>query len=179
MIDLNNNKNDPFLARLFKNGLSTYTSSAVIQNVEGVESKMLNQYASFLAGNLEIPLNSRQNFMQTLLASAFADRAEWAEFSFIYKLNTKTAKFVQVIVYNDYSRGILDFFICDIKAGFEMAPDVIMSSSTKSILFGMFSKTNIQIVTRPAELTQHSIQLLFKFFKVSALEKFKKFRNIK
>lgn len=63
IIDLNKNKNDPFLAKLFKNGLTSYTSSAVIENVEGVEQKMLNQYASFLAGNIGIPSNSRQEFI--------------------------------------------------------------------------------------------------------------------
>lgn len=69
--------------------------------------------------------------------------------------------------------------MCDIRAGFEMAPDVILSTSSKSSWFGLFSKTTVKIVKKPAELTQSSIQLLFKFFKVSALEKFKKFRNIK
>ena len=176
--ELNANKNDPFLARLFKNGLSSYTSSTVVELVEGVETNMLGEYANFLADTMSIPARDRPNFLDSMMASAFADRGEWSEFDFMYKINQGTAKYVSIICYLHRDQDTFDFLISDIKSGFEMAPDIIISTHTKSSFFGLFSSTTIKIDKRPAELTRESIELLFKFFKVAAFEKFAAFRRI-
>ena len=176
--ELNANKNDPFLARLFKNGLSSYTSSTVVELVEGVETNMLGEYANFLADTMSIPAKDRNIFLDSMMASAFADRGEWSEFDFMYKINQGTAKYVSIICYLHRNQDTFDFLISDIKSGFEMAPDIIISTHTKSSFFGLFSSTTIKIERRPAELTRQSIELLFKFFKVAAFEKFAAFRRI-
>lgn len=176
--ELNANKNDPFLARLFRNGLSSYTSSTVVELVEGVDSSMLGEYGNFLADSMSIPAKDRQNFLDSMMASAFAERGEWSEFDFMYKLNYGTAKYVSIICYGHTDSDTFDFLISDIKSGFEMAPDIIISTHTKSKFFGLFKTTTIKIDRRPAELTRESIELLFKFFKVAAFEKFAAFRRI-
>lgn len=177
--DLNQKKGDPFLAKLFKNGLSAYTSTATIEAMEGIDVNMLTEFSNYLADNLRIAAASRREFMDQMSISAFADKNDWKEFAFIFKLNAGTAKYVSVLSILDERTNTLDFLVCDIKSGFELAPDVIVSTHTKSSFFGLFKSTKIVVTRRPAELTMESIELLFKFFKVSALEKFKQFRNIK
>jgi len=179
MIDLNQNKNDPFVAKLFRNGLDSFRSTTVIESLEGVEASMLMEYANFLADQLKIPGNARGDFLTQLEISAYTDKNEWKEFDFLFKLNSGTAKYVSVMSVTDPASGNLDFLVSDIKSGFELGPDVIISTHTKSKFFGLFSSTKIVITKRPAELTQKSIELLFKFFKVVAFEKFAQFRKIK
>jgi hypothetical protein len=176
--ELNNNKKDPFLAKLFKNGLSSYSSSALVESVEGVDVNMLTKYAKYLAGKFAIPAQSSAEFHDQMFLSSITDKNEWKEFSFVFKLNSGTAKYVSVMSVLDSKTNTLDFMNCDIKAGFSLASDVIISSSTKKRFFGLFSKTQFKITKRPAELTMRSIELLFKFFKVSALTKFKAFRGM-
>jgi len=176
--ELNQKKGDPFLAKLFRNGITSYTSSAVVESLEGVELDMLNDYSVYLADKMNIPAHARPTFMDQLYLSSITDKNEWKEFEFLYKLNAGTAKYVSVMSVLDANTNTLDFLNSDIKAGFELGPDVIISTKRRSSFFGLFSSTSIQITYRPAELTMQSIELLFKFFKVAAFEKFRAFRNI-
>jgi hypothetical protein len=176
--ELNQKKNDPFLAKLFKNGITSYTSSAVVESLEGVELSMLTEYSKYLADKMNIPANARPTFMDQLYLSSITDKNEWKEFEFMYKLNAGTAKYVSVMSVLESNTNTLDFLNSDIKAGFELGPDVIISTKRRSSFFGLFSRTTIEITKRPAELTMQSIELLFKFFKVSAFEKFRAFRKI-
>lgn len=139
---------------------------------------MLEEYANFLADSILIPASSRSAFIDSMIASSFADRGEWTEFEFLYKVNAGTAKYVSVISNFNMDANTMDFLVCNIGNGFSMAPDVIITTHTKSKFFGLFSKTTIKTIAKPAELTQRSIELLFKFFKVAAFEKFAAFRNI-
>jgi hypothetical protein len=179
VIDLNQKKGDPFLAKLFKNGLTSYTSTATVEAMEGIDADMLTEFSNYLADSLKIAAGARRDFMDQMSISAFADKNDWKEFAFIFKLNAGTAKYVSVLSVLDSKTNTLDFLVCDIKSGFELAPDVIISTHTKSSFFGLFKSTKVVITRRPAELTMESIELLFKFFKVSALEKFALYRNIK
>lgn len=176
--ELNQKQGDPFLAKLFKNGITSYTSSAVVESLEGVELGMLNEYSVYLADKMNIPGHARPTFMDQLYLSSITDKNEWKEFEFMYKLNSGTAKYVSVMSVLDSNTNTLDFLNSDIKAGFELGPDVIISTKRRSSFFGLFSSTSIQITYRPAELTMQSIELLFKFFKVAAFEKFRAFRHI-
>jgi hypothetical protein len=176
--ELNQKKNDPFIAKLFKNGITSYTSSAVVESLEGVEVDFLSEYTDFLADKMSIPANARPTFKDQLFLSSITDKNEWKEFEFLFKLNSGTAKYVSVMSVLDSRTNTLDFLNSDIKAGFELGPDVIISTKRRSYFFGLFSSTTIEITKRPAELTMQSIELLFKFFKVAAFEKFRAFRHI-
>ena len=176
--ELNQKKGDPFLAKLFKNGITSYTSSAIVEGLEGVELNMLTEYSKYLADKMNIPASARPTFMDQLYLSSITDKNEWKEFEFMYKLNSGTAKYVSVMSVLDSNTNTLDFLNSDIKAGFELGPDVIISTKRRSSFFGLFSKTTIEITKRPAELTMQSIELLFKFFKVAAFEKFRAFRKV-
>ena len=175
--ELNANKNDPFIARLFKNGLTHFTSSAVIESIEGVDTPYLTEFSHYLADKLTLPGAMRNSFIDQLYLASISDRSEWKDISFVYKLNVGEAKYMSVMTVTDEPSNTMDFVVCDIKAGFQMAPDIIVSTVKKSSFFGLFSSTSIRIDRRPAELTDKSIDLLFKFFKVSAFDKFRQFRG--
>jgi hypothetical protein len=175
--ELNANKNDPFIARLFKNGLTHFTSSAVIESIEGVDTPYLTEFSHYLADKLTLPAGIRSAFIDQLYLASISDRSEWKDISFVYKLNVGEAKYMSVMTVTDEPTNTMDFVVCDIKAGFQMAPDIIVSTVKKSSFFGLFSSTSIRIDRRPAELTDKSIDLLFKFFKVSAFDKFRQFRG--
>lgn len=175
--ELNANKNDPFIARLFKNGLTHFTSSAVIESIEGVDSPYLTEFSHYLADKLNLPAHIRTPLIDQLYLASISDRSEWKDIAFTYKLNIGEAKYMSVMTVTDEPSNTMDFVVCDIKAGFQMAPDILVSTVTKKSFFGLFSSTSIRIDRRPAELTDKSIDLLFKFFKVSAFDKFRQFRG--
>ena len=176
--ELNQNKNDPFLAKLFKNGITSYTSSAIVESLEGVDAGMINEYAEHLSNSMGIPFGARATFKDQLFLSTLTEKNEWKELEFMFKVNQGTAKYISVMSVLDESTNTLDFLNSDIKAGFELGPDVIISTKTRSSFFGLFSRTTIEITKRPAELTMRSIELLFKFFKVAAYDKFRAFRRV-
>lgn len=176
-IELNNNKNDPFLARLFKNGLTHYTSNAVIESIEGVDVPQLTAFSKYLADKLKLPEVMKRTLIDQLYLASISDKSEWKDIAFTYKLNIGEAKYMSVMTVTDEPSNTMDFLVCDIKAGFQMAPDILVTTVTKSKFFGLFKSTSIKIDRRPAELTDKSIDLLFKFFKVSAFDKFRKFRG--
>lgn|SRR3990167_2553053 len=175
--NLNNNKNDPFLARLYKNGLTHYTSASVIDSIEGVDSAQLTKFSNYLADKLALPSTMRRALIDQLYLASISDRAEWKDIAFTYKLNVGEAKYMSVMTVTDEASNTMDFLVCDIKAGFQMAPDILVTTVTKSKFFGLFKSTSIKIDRRPAELTDKSIDLLFKFFKVSVFDKFRKFKG--
>jgi len=166
--ELNANKNDPFIARLFKNGLTHFTSAAIIESIEGVDTPMLNEFSHYLADKMALPGSMKTALIDQLYLASISDRSEWKDIAFTYKLNIGEAKYMSVMTVTDEPSDTMDFVVCDIKAGFQMAPDILVSTVTKKKFFGLFSSTSIKIDRRPAELTDKSIDLLFKFFKVSA-----------
>lgn len=178
MYELNNNKNDPFIAKLFKNGISHYTSSATVESVEKVDAASFMDYAEYLTGVYGILPEKKADFKDTLEIASLASKGDWQAVDFIYKLNKGTAKYVSIMTTQDPATNTFDFLNANIQAGFELGPDVFVSTKSKSSFFGLFQSTTIEIKYLPAELTKKSIQLLFKFFKVSAFEKFKKFRHL-
>jgi len=175
--ELNANKNDPFIARLFKNGLTHFTSTAIIESIEGVDTPMLTEFSHYLADKLNLPGSMKTALIDQLYLASISDRSDWKDIAFTYKLNIGEAKYMSVMTVTDEPSNTMDFVVCDIKAGFQMAPDILVSTVTKKRFFGLFSSTSIRIDRRPAELTDKSIDLLFKFFKVSAFDKFRQFRG--
>lgn len=175
--ELNANKNDPFIARLFKNGLTHFSSSAIIESIEGVDSPYLTEFSHYLADKLALPGGMRTALIDQLFLASISDRSDWKDIAFTYKLNAGEAKYMSVMTVTDEPSNTMDFVVCDIKAGFQMAPDILVTTVTKKKFFGLFSSTSVRIDRRPAELTDKSIDLLFKFFKVSAFDKFRQFRG--
>lgn len=174
---LQKSQDDPFVVKLFKNGLTHFTSTASVESLEGVESCLFEDYYTHLIHKMAIAENTREDFRNEMRLAAFGSKGEWKSVDFVFKNSQSTAKYINVMcAYND-SLDEADFLIADIKAGFTLGPDVIVSTTTSKSLFGLISKTKLKIIYRPAELTEKSIQLIFDFFKLTALEKFAAFRR--
>ena len=174
---LRKNENDPFVAKLFKNGLTHFTSSASVDSLEGVERALLQDYYTHLIQKMGIPENTQGDFRMEMELAALGSRGEWKSVDFLYKNAKGSAKYVNVMCSYDDRLDEADFLIADVQATFELGPDLIVSTSTKSSFFGLFSKTSVKLIYIPAELTEKSIQLIFEFFKLAALEKFTAFRR--
>lgn len=175
--ELRKNQNDPFVAKLFKNGVTHFTSSASVESLEGVEQFMFEDYYNHLIAKMQIPPSTQEDFRMEMRLATMGSRGEWKSVDFLFKNSRATAKYVNVMCAYDDRVDEADFLIADVQASFELGPDVIVTTSTKSSFFGLFSKTQIKYIYRPAELTEKSIQLIFEFFKLAALEKFTAFRR--
>ena len=177
--NLSQQKNDPFLVKLFKNGIMSYTGNTKVEVLENVETGKLRDYASYLAGQLNIPTANRPLFVDNLYMSSFIDKNEWKELNFQFKpAGTGSASMVTVTSYLDSATGKVEFVNWKIFAAFEIGSDYIVSTIRHSSLFGLFSSTTYQITKRPPEIDQRTIEYLFSFFKAAAFDKIRALRKI-
>lgn len=177
--DINKNANDPFLAKVMKNGFKSYQSTAKVEFLSGVNTMYVDGYIGFLATQLGVPANRIESFKADMELATFVDRTTWKEVDFLFNLGKGQAKFVTVLTALNPEGTMLDFIVADIGATFEIGDDVFISTSTKSSFFGLFSKTKLKIKKVPTVMTQKSIELIFRYFKSIAFEQFAKFRGIK
>merc|ERR1712203_415855 len=102
------NKKDKFVQALYKNGISNFASSSVVELVQEIQEKDLNGYASYLASKLAIPKGvDRDEFIETIMMSVFTFNNEIKEFDFIYKKNKGSAKCVCVVIASDADKKTL------------------------------------------------------------------------
>lgn len=170
-------KDDPFMVKLFKNGITYYSSSASIESLEGVEKPMLGEYFNHLITSLAIPADTQEEFRNEMKLATFGDKSDWTSIDFVFKNSRGTAKYINAMCATDPNTKESDFLIADVKSSFELGPDIIVTTRTKSALFGLIKWTSVKIVKRPAEITEEMIKALFNFFKLAAFEKFIAFRK--
>lgn len=170
-------KDDPYTVKLYKNGLTSFSQSASVESLEGVESNMFNEYFEHLTNQLAIPADTKPDFLIEMQLATMGSRGEWKSIDFIFKNSKGTAKYINVMCATDSRSGEADFLIADVQASFELGPDIIVTTSTSKALFGLISWTTVKIVKRAAEISEETIQILFNFFKLAAFEKFIAFRR--
>lgn len=176
--DLNDNKNDPFVSKLFSNGMKSFQSSAKVQYIQEVDGDELSGFANFLAQSLNVPAVKRTSFIETVEASVWIDLNDWKEVSFVFDLGKGQAKYVSVVSAINTKTNKIDFLVADVQSTFEIGDDIFVSTRTKKSWFGLFGKTELIIQKVPAKMTEKSIELIFKFFKIVAFERFAQFRQI-
>lgn len=179
MKELEDNKKDPFVSKLFSNGLKKFESSAKVEFIQQVDANELSGFANYLAQSLRVPSAKRRSFIETIEASIWIDLNDWKEISFVFDMGKGTAKFISVVAAINTRTNKIDFLLSDVKSTFEIGDDIFVSTYTKKSFFGLFGKTSIKIKKVPAKMTQKSIELIFKFFKIVAFERFAQFRQIK
>lgn len=176
--ELNDNKKDPFIAKLFSNGMKTYSDSTKVQFIQQVDGDELSGFANFLSTSLRIPTGKKASFIDTVQASVWMDVNDWKELSFVFDMGKGQAKYVSVVAAANSTTNKLDFLIADIQSNFEIGDDIFVSTYTKKSFFGLFGSTKLVIKKVPAKMTEKSIDLIFKYFKIVAFERFAKFRSI-
>ena len=171
------NKDDPFIVKLYKNGLTYFSQAASVESLEGVEKVMLDEYYSHLIVQMNVPANVRDEFRAEMKLTAFGSMGDWKSIDFIFKNSKGTAKYINVMCATDRTVRESDFLIADVRASFELGPDLVVTTSTSSAFFGLIKWTKVKMVKRPAEISENTIRLLFNFFKLAAFEKFIAFRQ--
>ena len=177
--ELNSKKNDPLLAKLFKNGLQHFSMSTSVQSVQGVRPDALMNFAQYLIPRLEIPANAQRTFLDQMYLASITDMSDCRDVDFIFNTGPGRAKYVAIISATDPQTKFMDFIIVNLASGFELGPDVIASTKSHSLFWGLISWTDLIIKYNPASLNRDSIELLFKFFKVSSFDKIRAWRGIK
>lgn len=177
--DLQDNRSDPFVSKLFSNGIKSFKSHSKVSYIQKIDANEFSGFTNYLASSLRIPSKDRKNFIDTLSASVWMDLNDWKEISFIFNLGKGQAKFVSIVVANDMSTNKIDVLISDVQSTFEIGDDIFVSTRTKKSFFGLFGSTKLVIKKVPAKMTRKSIELIFKFFKIVAFERFAAFRSIK
>ena len=142
---LRQSQDDPFVVKLYKNGLTHFSSSASIESLEGVEECMFSEYFDHLAQKMAIPAEKKSNFIDEMVLAVMGSRGEWKSIDFLFKNARATAKYVNCMAAFDSNTSEADFLIADIKASFELGPDVFVTTSTSSSFFGLFSRTVTKI----------------------------------
>lgn len=175
--DVYNNRNDPFMVKLFKNGITHFTSNSKVSLTEGIDEAKIKGYTNYLMQNLKVPAKDRKKFEQEVELAALGDKGEWKEMDFIFKESKGKGKYTMLMVVQDQNSQRYDFLIVDVKSTFELGDDVFVYTVNKSAVFGLWKWQEIKVERRPATLTEQSLKFMFGFFKYAALESFGKFRS--
>lgn len=175
--DIYKHKDDPFMVKLFKNGITHFTSHSDVDLVEGIEEALMKEYTEHLIKKLHVPQSAAPKFRDEIELAALGEKGEWKELEFMFKDANGGGKYTMILTVQDQQTMDYDFLIVDIKATFQLGEDVIIYTKTKKILFGLWSKQEIVVERRPATLNEQTIKFMFNFFKCSAIESFEKFRR--
>jgi hypothetical protein len=172
-------KTDPFVVKLFKNGITSYTGRTKVEVLENVDSMKVRDYCSYLVRRLNVKSSDQPTLVDTLSMASFIEKTTWKELDFQFKpTGSGSATMAAVNAYLDPNTGKVEFVNWVIEAAFEIGPDIIVSTETRSWFFGLFSETKTIYTKRPAEISQETIKYLFDFFKASAFDKIRALRKV-
>lgn len=175
--DIYNNKDDPFVVKLFKNGITYYSSTSDIDLVEGIEENLLKEYTEYLIQKLRVEAKYQQKIRDEIELASLGSMGDWREMEFIFKNMMGSAKYTMILTVQNPKTSEFDFLVLDINGSFAIGDDVLIYVKTKKILFGLWSKQEVVVVRTPATLNENVIKVLFNFYKFAALDSFNKFRK--
>ena len=174
--DLYNKQGDPFVAKLFKNGITHFSSSTSLEADEGVEKKDLDEYCNHVVGKLGVPAGDRPSVIGEMKLAALSTEGETKIMSAVFKSGPGgSGRFVTILSAKDKVTKEYDFVLINVQASFEIGPDIIAVTVQKSALWGLIRWKETHYIKRAAEISEETINLVFDFFKFAAFEKLKDF----
>ena len=169
-------KDDPFVVKLFRNGITHFSHSASLQADEGVEKKDLDAYCNHVVDRLGVPQEARPELIKEIKLASMAENAQTQIISAVFPSGAQGhGRFVTIMAAKDYETKEYDFVIINIMATFEIGPDIIAVTVNHSALWGLIRWQEIKYIKRAAEISQETVGLVFDFFKFAAFDKFKEF----
>jgi len=159
--------------RIVSNGFTSFIQRANIMQLDGVSEDRLDAFLDYLQGQIALPNNIKPHFKNTMKDILYCDSNQWVMFKLVFSVGTGgDCKYVCVLAQHDEKKKEINWLIADVQSLFLLAPDVIVINKSRSILGGLFSKSEDKVVIIPKTLVNEQIAVLSKFFEVVVFERF-------
>jgi len=152
-------------------GYTSFSQSAQVQISKGIKDEYFDKYLESLGKRIKIPSERQEDLNEVLGTSRFMDSSVWSAFNTLFSLaNGGETKFVTVLIGRDDVKNTFDVVFTDIKATFQLAPDVMVIQKKLSVLGGIWEDEKTENVSVPRSLTQEDISDVISFFQVIAFK---------
>lgn len=149
-------------------GFESYFQKSSLLKAKGIPRVALTPFSVATATALGLPTQAVSKFQQVDWSTSLV----WTQ-DIITWIDNNSGKPATLVVYKfaDKAKGTVDFLYIKIIADVNLADDVLMTTNSKSILGGLFSKQKTTVQRAPHVITQDDADKLQLFFTTIALGK--------
>ena len=153
------------IERIIRFGFNYFNQKSTVLKVIGIPSERTDEFVKAVIMDYNLP--SKGSFM---LGLTYSDDFAWEQIQYLYSPSMNgTYRSVTLFKNGDSIDNTASFFIVDIDAGWELAPDLLLITKSKSILGGLFSSSKQSIQEVPHALTIDEAVKLQQFFMLVAI----------
>ena len=177
--DLMQNKTTVIVS-IINRGLTYFKNEANIMDFNGVADDHFDEFLKTLISLIDLPKEYQQNFTEIMAPIIASDFDEWVHFDISYSIKSNAqCKYINVMALHEKRERKTYWLVADIKATFDLAPDIFIIQQESSFFLNIFGHTEQKIVIKPASLPYETIVAIFQYFKIISYERFAEVLNIK
>ncbi|CAF1455951.1 unnamed protein product [Rotaria sordida] len=153
------------ITRIIRLGFTYFHQKSSTFKVIDIPANKVDEFVNAIIFDYNLP--SKGSFM---LGLTYSDDFAWDRIEYLYSpAMNGTYRSVTLFKNGDSTKNTASFFIVDIDADWQLAPDLLLIRESKSILGGIWQETKESIQEVPHMLTMDEAVLLQQFFMVIAL----------
>jgi hypothetical protein len=171
--EINNSKSISVVVnKIVESGFTTFKQQADMEYYKGVSDDNLTGFLTFVKSLLQLPDMYEKYFVENLSMILYSDFNEIVIFRVLFSVTEGgECKYICVMGQRT-NEGLTDWLIGDVKANFQLSPDVFVVEKSVSTGWGLIKSTNSYAYVTPKSLTNDQLSILFKFFEVCVFERF-------
>ncbi len=164
--------------KIVESGFTLFKQQANMEYYKGVSDDNLTGFLTFVKSLLQLPDMYEKYFVENLSMILYSDFNEIVIFRVLFSVTDGgDCKYICVMGQRT-NDGLTDWLIGDVKANFQLSPDVFVIEKTISTGWGLFKSKNSYAYVTPKSLTNDQLSTLFKFFEICVFERFAELLNI-
>ena len=154
-------------------GFDHFAGSGAMNQITGLVEDVFDEYLAQLLTTLEVPKGRQKSFTNAMRFVKFSDSNTWNAYDMAFdKGDGGNCKFVSLLFNHDTANKKYNIFVADIKAQFDLAPDLAVIAHSKSIAGGIYSADTLEYKEIPASITENDIKNVLSFFKIVSFKNF-------
>ena len=155
------------VTRITRLGFTHFAQKSTVLKATNMPADRAAEFVNALVIDYNIPTNA-----SFTLALTYSEELAWDQTSFFYSpSNDGYYRSLTLFKNGDSLTNTASFLLVTINTELQLAPDLLMIQSSRSILGGLFQKNKQSIEQVPHDLTQEEILLLHDFYMLVALQK--------
>lgn len=153
------------ISRITRFGFTYFNQKSTVLKALDIPASRADEFIRALALDYNLP--SKGSFM---LGLTYSDDFTWDSIQYLYSPSMNGSyRSLTLFKNGDSVKNTASFFIVDIDVNWDLAPDLLIITKTKSILGGLWSSTKQSIQEVPHILTLDEAMKLQQFFMVIAM----------
>jgi hypothetical protein len=153
------------IQRIIRFGFDYFNQKSTILKVIDIPRQYVNEFVNAVILDYDLP--SKGSFM---LGLTYSDDFAWEQIQYLYSpAMNGTYRSLTLFKNGDSNKNTASFFIVDIAADWHLAPDLLIITTSKSKLGGLYSSSSQSIQEVPHVLTLDEAIKLQQFFMLVAI----------